>query len=82
MEFDKFYKSVQAAHLTLLSTKYKDTDVQATVENISVKGESVDAIKNTSTTFDHTEEVLASKHEKDDLGQDTDFDQEPGMIVF
>lgn len=38
-KFDKFYKSVQAAHLILLSTKYKHPDARITDENIEVKDE-------------------------------------------
>lgn len=70
-EFDKFYKSVQAAHLTLLSTKYKiDIDTERSDQNVTVKDESADAIIDSSSEYDHAEENSASKHEEDDFGQD------------
>lgn len=81
-EFDKFYKTVQAAHLTLLSTKYKNTDVEAIDKEITLKGGCVDTNKNISSTVDPTEGELASKREEDDYGQDTDFDPANGMSIF
>lgn len=69
---------MQAAHLTLLSTKYKHTDAQTTVESDAFKGESVDAIKDSLVTLDHSEDGLTAKHEEDDLRHDSHFDEENG----
>lgn len=80
-EFDKFYKSVQAAHLNLLSTKYKNTDVQETIDIDLVKGESVDAIKCSSKILHHSEDCLASKYEEDYLKHGTHVDQENGTTI-
>lgn len=75
-EFDKFYKSVQAAHLTLLSTKYKVYDQSISDQNVVVKNECADTIINSLSVYDHTEENLASKHEADD-----DFGQDNGKYI-
>lgn len=83
-EFDKFYKSVQAAHLILLSTKYKHTSVGVSGENVEVKDEKAEAGIDSSAVFDHTVERLASKpeeEEEDDSNQDTDVDHDNGKYI-
>lgn len=65
---------MQAAHLTLLCTKYRD--VTEADQNVAVKDENTEiAITNSVSMYD-TEENLASKHE-----EDTDFEQDNGKYL-
>lgn len=66
---------MQASHLILLSTKYRDTNADVVDESIQVKNETVDSSPARETT---TESKLEQHIEYDD----TDFDHVHGKIFY